>query len=178
MRHPLTPPIAIVILGAPNTADGRLLPVALSRAETAVDLHMRLLGGADFILTGGFGAHFNSSDRPHWHYLKDFLIEHHVNPESIVACLDTGNTLDDIAKVAALPRLDRYAEILLVTSDFHVGRVSLLANRLLRHPHCVIAARTPPSEPYADLVDGEYRRIRQLLLGGEDEPQANSGPRP
>jgi uncharacterized SAM-binding protein YcdF (DUF218 family) len=159
--------LAIAIMGAPNTPDGQLLPIAQSRAETAVALYSRL-GGPDIILTGGCGAHFNTSDKPHWHHLKSFLLKHDVRPDSIVECLDTRHTLDDIAMIAALPNLHRYAAILLITSDFHVARVSLLANRLLRHPYCVCAARTPPSEAYSDLIDGEYRRFTRLLLGREE----------
>jgi uncharacterized SAM-binding protein YcdF (DUF218 family) len=166
MTDQSTSTVAIAIMGAPNTPDGHLLPIAQSRAETAIALYSRL-GGADIILTGGFGPHFNTSDKPHWHYLKSFLLNHHIKPGSIVECLDTRHTLDDIATLAALPNLHRYIAILLVTSDFHVGRVSLLANRLLRRPHCVFAAMTPPSEAYGDLIDGEYRRLTSLLLGKE-----------
>jgi hypothetical protein len=114
----------------------------------------------------GFGAHFNVSDAPYWQYLKSLLLERQVEEASIIDSIDTRHTLDDIAMLAVRPYIRRYDTIGLVTSDFHVARVSLLATRLLQRPHCIFPARTPPYESYVELLNGEFERLIQLL-GGE-----------
>jgi uncharacterized SAM-binding protein YcdF (DUF218 family) len=165
-RRRETSSLLLAVLGAPNTADGRLLPIAEGRAALAAVLYHRF-GRPDMVLTGGFGSHFNTSDAPHWHYLKSFLLARQVAETSIIDGIDTRHTLDDIAMLAVRPYLRDYDTIGLVTSDFHVARVTLLAVRLLRRPYCVFPARTPPSEPYDQLLEGEFTRLVHLL--GEEE---------
>jgi uncharacterized SAM-binding protein YcdF (DUF218 family) len=129
----------IVVLGAPNDAEGRLLPAAEGRAEAALrvyrrDPHHRLL------LTGGFGAHFNQTPKPHFEYVAAYLEAEGVPRSALLGGVPSTNTVDD-ARLAA-EFLTRYQteqqadagshlhlHLKVVTSDFHVARARLLFER-------------------------------------------------
>jgi uncharacterized SAM-binding protein YcdF (DUF218 family) len=119
----------IVVLGAPNDEQGRLLPAAAGRAETALrvfqdDPSSRL------ILTGGFGAHFNSTARPHFEHLAAALIAGGVPAAAIIGRVGSSNTAEDAHGTAALLATHQGSLALrIVTSDFHVARARLLFTR-------------------------------------------------
>jgi len=124
------PPIKglIIVLGSPNAADGALYSVAKQRCEQA------LREFADrtewkFLLTGGYGDHFNTSDQPHAAYLKRYLVNRGVPSDMIVEFAESQNTLEDAS--LAKPIVLRYgvSEIVVVTSDFHLDRARFIFER-------------------------------------------------
>lgn len=64
----------IVVLGSPNTDDGRLFGVAKERCARAAVLWQEE-PECGLLLTGGFGDHFNRTDVPHAEYLRRHLVE-------------------------------------------------------------------------------------------------------
>ena len=154
--------ILLILLGAPNTDDGILLPVALSRCELVCKLYATL-SQPDIVLTGGYGDHFNRTNRPHWSYLKENLLAHAVSPSSIIDTIDTRHTIDDISMLAVQSYVKQYSSLIFVTSDFHVCRVGILACRLVRVEYSVIGARTPPIVNYDELLAGEFERLGKML---------------
>ena len=119
----------IVVLGAPNDDQGNLLPVAAGRAQTALLQH-RQDPSARLLLTGGFGAHFNNTARPHFEYVEDYLRSRGVPGSAILGRLRTVNTIEDAEKSAQLLR--QYVgplQLRVVSSDFHLARARLLFER-------------------------------------------------
>jgi uncharacterized SAM-binding protein YcdF (DUF218 family) len=119
----------IIVLGAPNDPQGRLLPAAEGRAEAAAreyrrDPHYRLL------LTGGFGAHFNQTDRPHFEYVAAHLEGAGVPRSAILGGVPSTNTVDDARLCAEfLAAQEAHLHLKVVTSDFHIARARLLFER-------------------------------------------------
>ena len=67
----------IIILGSPNSQKGRLSKIAIGRARKCLEIFNP---EKDMILcTGGFGVHFNTSEKPHADYLKQYLIKNGSN---------------------------------------------------------------------------------------------------
>jgi uncharacterized SAM-binding protein YcdF (DUF218 family) len=117
-------PGLIVILGAPNDEHGKLSPIAVGRAERGYREYTRLrTAGWKFLLTGGFGAHFNTTAQPHAYYVRQHLLALGVPAVDIIGWAESRNTIED--GLFSRPLVARYGvnNLLIVTSDFHLGRV-------------------------------------------------------
>ncbi len=160
---------AIVVLGAPNDGHGRLSAVALARANCAYGEYRRL-DEARFLLTGGYGEHFNSTSSPHAHYLREHLVGLGVPGSAFLELVESANTLED-ARLSK-PVLDRHEirHASVVTSDFHVPRARYVFERLCTGValHFVACPSKLPEEQISRLHDHERRalaRARRMLEG-------------
>lgn len=118
----------IIVLGSPNDEHGTLHSVAIERCQAALRLH-RDNAESELLVTGGFGAHFNTTDKPHAHYLKEWLLAHGVEPQAFLPFAESRNTLEDasLSKPVALASGARLAVI--VTSDYHLERARFVFQR-------------------------------------------------
>jgi uncharacterized SAM-binding protein YcdF (DUF218 family) len=115
----------IVILGSPNDDAGNLSDIATSRCEQAFKAFNE---NPEYkvLCTGGFGEHFNRSQCPHAHYLKDYLIKLGIPSCSFIDITLSRFTFEDAS--LSIPVFDEYdiKEAILITSDFHMKRAQLL----------------------------------------------------
>ena len=82
----------IILLGAPNDEKGRLSRIARERCEQAI-LEYRKNSGYKILPTGGFGPHFNVTDKPHGFYSGRYLISRGIPKEDILEGVESSNTL-------------------------------------------------------------------------------------
>lgn len=122
------PPGVIIVLGSPNDEQGNLHSLAVERARRALRLH-RDNPDWPLLLTGGFGAHFNTTDQPHAAYVRRWLEAHGVPPAAFLPFAESLNTLEDaaLAKPVLLATGARFAVV--VTSDFHADRARFVFAR-------------------------------------------------
>jgi len=118
----------IVVLGSPNSEEGELYSVAKERCELALEEYARRPQWR-LLLTGGYGAHFNTTDRPHAAYVKEYLVKRGVPGQAIVEFAESSNTLQDAS--LAKPIVLKYGapEIVVVTSDYHLDRARFVFER-------------------------------------------------
>ena len=118
----------IVILGAPNSEAGELSSIAEERCELALVEYAKRPDWK-FLLTGGYGAHFNITDQPHAAYVKRHLVSRGVPPQKILELVESTNTLQDAS--LSKPIIIRYGapEIAVVTSDYHAARARYVFER-------------------------------------------------
>jgi len=111
----------IVVLGSPNAEDGRLYSVAKERCQLALNEYASRPGWK-ILLTGGYGAHFNTTHQPHAAYLKRYLTARGIPRNDIVEFAESSNTIEDAS--LSKPIVHRYAvrHILVITSDYHQDR--------------------------------------------------------
>lgn len=172
-------PIAglVVILGSPNDAAGRLSEIGLGRVELGLQTYRGLRGaGWRILLTGGYGAHFNTTDKPHAHHAQQVLLAAGVPMADMVEFAESRNTVDDALQ--ARPIVDRHAvgQLIVVSSDFHLDRVTFVFTAVfpdkdlhfLGAPYLV--HRSP--EEQQRLLEHERRELnnlrekRQSIVGG------------
>ncbi len=149
-----TPPGVILLLGSPNDDQGNLHSLAVERCHRALRLH-RDNPAWPLLLTGGFGAHFNTTDRPHAFYLRRWLEEHSVPTAAFLPFAESRNTLEDasLAKPIVLATGARFAVV--VTSDFHADRARFVFDREFAGSGmtlCIIATETDESACRLDLA--------------------------
>ena len=83
------------------------------------------------LLTGGFGAHFNTTDKPHAYYAQQLLLAWGVPSMDIVEFAESRHTVEDA--VLSRPIVEQYGvkNLRIVTSDFHLPRVQFIFTNLL-----------------------------------------------
>jgi uncharacterized SAM-binding protein YcdF (DUF218 family) len=118
----------IVILGAPNDDHGRLSSIALERCLQALAEYRRNPKYA-ILPTGGWGAHFNNTEKAHGVYVRQELISRGIPESAFLPVVESSNTIED-AKLSH-PAIDIFpgAELIVVTSDFHEARARYLFTR-------------------------------------------------
>lgn len=122
----------IVLLGAPNEPDGTLSSIAIERCEQALVEHS---DNPDFSIlpTGGFGEHFNISPHPHGYFTTRYLINRGISSTQILPVAESKYTEQDATHSRVILRDYSFAEIVLVTSDFHMKRASYFFTREFPH---------------------------------------------
>lgn len=118
----------IVLLGASNDALGQLSSKAVERCQQAI-LEYNRHPGYKILPTGGYGAHFNETDKPHAYYSTHYLIAHGIPAEDILPPVISSNTVEDVC--LARPEIERSGvdRVVVVTSDFHLPRARFLFER-------------------------------------------------
>lgn len=130
--------LAIVLLGAPNDDQGNLLQIARERCEKALE-ESRKHPDALILPTGGFGDHFNTTDKPHAFYTRRWLISQGVGEERFLAHAESRNTVEDGEKARPILESAGVTDIIIVTSDFHVARARLCFEHALKGTGIVMA---------------------------------------
>jgi uncharacterized SAM-binding protein YcdF (DUF218 family) len=118
----------IVVLGSVNSEEGELSSVGRERCAVALAEYRRRPGWK-LLLTGGYGAHFNRTERPHAAYVRAYLVERGVPGEAIVEFAESRNTVEDAALVKAIALKYGVQELVVVTSDYHLERARTLFER-------------------------------------------------
>lgn len=118
----------IIVLGSPNSQNGELYSIAKERCEQALAEYAKRPDWI-FLLTGGYGTHFNTTDQPHAAYLSHYLITQGVSSQAIVEFAESSNTLQDASLSKPIVLKYGVPEIVIVTSDYHVDRAGYIFER-------------------------------------------------
>ena len=161
----------VVLLGAQNDERGQLSEMALARAAAAVREH-RQRPGSKLLLTGGFGAHFNTTDQPHAAYLKQYLTQRGISDQDFVEFAESTNTLEDASRSKPIVLKHWVGQIVVVTSDFHEARARFIFEREFADTDVVIqfsVARTDEENCEFDLAalkQHERKSLAKMKGGG------------
>ncbi|MDU1892548.1 MAG: YdcF family protein [Dysgonomonas sp.] len=153
----------VLILGAPNDDQGVLSNIALDRLNCAYEFY-KCNDNVKLLCTGGFGKHFNTTDKPHVSYAMSFLINKGIPEDSLLEPVLSSNTVDDF-RLAKERILSYYPSILIIiTSDFHIERVRILQKVIINFPDVIFisAKSTLPEEELYFLIKHEEKAIREL----------------
>jgi uncharacterized SAM-binding protein YcdF (DUF218 family) len=157
----------IILLGAPNDDKGRLSRIAKERCEKAF-LEYRIHPGYKILLTGGFGPHFNVTDKPHAYYSSRYLISKGVPERDILEFAESSNTLEDAE--LSWPIIQKYGveRVIVVTSDFHMQRTRMIfEKRYLGISILFAESKTHLSQKELDKLKlKEKRALAQLRNSG------------
>ncbi len=120
----------VVLLAGPNDENGVLGSVAADRALAVLRM-VQLDPRAQLILTGGYGAQFNTTAKPHWCYGAEFLSARGLRPGRIAGCVESRHTYEDLLFAREVAGYERATSVTVVTSAHHVPRVKFIASLLL-----------------------------------------------
>ena len=142
----------ILLLGAPNDEQGRLSQMAQDRIDCAYNLYANN-EHMTFLCTGGYGQHFNTTNRPHAYYAKQALIKKGVREEDFLPFILSTNTYEELPDM-----------LIVITSDFHIRRAKLLHDRIINYPHTLfLPAKSNLSEKeLLSLIEHEQDAIKAI----------------
>jgi uncharacterized SAM-binding protein YcdF (DUF218 family) len=169
---PPRPRRLIVVLGGTNSPSGRLASMSVRRLRGALALFRTAPdpGMIAFGLTGGHGAHFNTSPQPHWWYCRRWLLRHGVPAQQIRFATASSRTPEDAQLTGYALRNFTPGKIELVTSDFHARRTRMAFAHFLPgwrlRLHRTPCLRTFPPGRQQELRAHETRRMRSYLSEG------------
>ena len=119
----------LIVLGSPNHPDGELSEIAKSRLDFAAK---HFVEGDRILCTGGWGDHFNCAPQAHADYAKGYLLKKGIPEQAFLENALSANTVEDAVKSKIiLSELNRPL-LTVITSDFHMERVQLIFNEILR----------------------------------------------
>ncbi|KPJ70067.1 hypothetical protein AMJ44_01160, partial [candidate division WOR-1 bacterium DG_54_3] len=124
----------IIILGSPNDAHGNLSDIATGRLNKGLQEY-RHYPGYKILCTGGFGEHFNTTDKPHAHYAINYLLQKGLLETDILEIVESQNTVEDA--LLSKPIIEKYnvTSLIIVSSDFHMLRVRYIFEKIYRGYH-------------------------------------------
>jgi uncharacterized SAM-binding protein YcdF (DUF218 family) len=156
----------LVILGSPNSPEGELSDIARSRLDRGAELYS---AGRLILCTGGWGNHFNTSTQAHAVFAKEYLLAKGIPESAFLEFALSGNTVEDASKSKAiLAKLDKLI-ITVITSDFHLERVQLIFNEVLKDFsfQCIgVSSSFLDSEQRAKLMLHERGAIDRIIQNG------------
>lgn len=118
----------IILLGAPNDERGRLSSIARERCEQVI-LEYKKHPDYKILPTGGFGPHFNVTNKPHGFYSSRYLISKGIPKEDILEGVESSSTLEDADFSWPIIQKSGVERVIVVTSDFHVPRAQIIFKR-------------------------------------------------
>jgi uncharacterized SAM-binding protein YcdF (DUF218 family) len=157
----------VVVLGSPNDAAGVLSEIGRGRIELGRQTYLPLRdAGWRMLLTGGFGAHFNTTDNPHAFYARAALLVAGLDEADFVELAVSSNTVDDALQARTI--VDKYGvdRLIVVSSDFHLARASYVFSEVFPDKELQFLGApylaTRPREERERLVAHEKRELESL----------------
>ena len=154
----------LIVLGSTNTKKGILSPLAKSRAAKAYQfwtMHPHF----KFLLTGGFGARFNQTDKAHGAYVRDYLIDLGVPSSAMLGVVESFNTIEDAFLSSIALEGIIIDHLVISTSDFHIQRARLIFENMFLGQKIEFLSSTPPvSERRRAQYEAHERFSIQRLL--------------
>ncbi len=134
------PADAVVVLGAAQL-DGEPAPVLQARLQQALELYQD--GLAPLVVTTGGGQEGDRTTEAEAG--RDWLVDHGVPDDAVVAVAEGGDTYDSLLPVATMARERGWDGVLLVSDPWHVYRVRTMADTLALPVAGAAPTRTGPS---------------------------------
>ncbi len=158
--------LAIILLGAPNDEKGNLSSLAVERCELALR-ELANCPGAKVLPTGGWGAHFNTTSKPHGFYLGEYLRQRQIAAADILEIAESTNTIEDARLSRPIVERHGIEELLIVTSDFHLPRARFLFEKQFPGMALSFSGSTTnlPEEELARRIAHEQQALARLRSG-------------
>lgn len=155
----------LVVLGSPNSPSGELSNISKSRLDCCQEIFNNT---QVILLTGGWGQHFNKSDKPHAYYGKEYLIEKGLSETDFLEFALSQNTVDDAVRIKSILSNIDTVKLTIITSDYHLERVKLVFNEILgEYKMSFLGAKSNlAEEKILQLIKHENRAIELIKKNG------------
>lgn len=155
----------LIILGAPNSPTGVLSNISKERLEFCFKIFKK---GMQIICTGGWGTHFNTAEKSHAFYTKNYLVQKGISENSFLDFALSKNTVEDAVKVKEIITQLTAINLTIITSDYHLERVKLIFSEILKDYKMSfygVKCRMK-KEQYDALIAHEKKAINEIVNNG------------
>lgn len=156
----------LIVLGSPNSDDGKLGAIALDRLDRCFEIFNS--SENQIICTGGFGPQFNTTSKAHAVYAKKYLISKGIPEASFLSHALSSNTVEDAVKVKEILAKHNFDSLVVISSDFHLDRVRLIFDEILEgcSKEYIGVRHNFPSIFVDKLVEHEKKAIDNIVKAG------------
>lgn len=153
----------IMVLGSTINSEGNLSKIAIGRLEKCIEF-VKNKDDYLIILTGGFGDHFNITNRMYSLYAYEYLINNGVNSSRISALIPSIDTVEDATLSTRVIKHLKPFKIVIITSDFHQKRVKYIFGKIYKEFNLeyVSSAYMADDETMRQLELTEERELKLL----------------
>lgn len=155
----------LVVLGSLNSVSGKLSTISISRLDYCIQ-HFNT--SKRILCTGGFGAHFNTTNIPHATYAKEYLLKHGITKDSFLASALSSNTVEDAVKTKSIVSKLENIKLTIISSDYHIKRVQYIFNEILKdYPKTYVGVESNlDAKTLAILMQHEKNSLESMLKKG------------
>ena len=154
----------LIVLGGTNSEQGDLCNISKDRLNYCITKFQK----ENLILcTGGKGNHFNTAKNAHAFYAKKYLIKNGIPKENFLDFAVSKHTVDDALKIKEILS-EHDNNLLIITSDYHLKRVKLIFNEILKDYNMkfVGVSSNLEKEKIAELMKHEENAIKGIIENG------------
>lgn len=153
----------IMVLGSTINSEGNLSEIAISRLEKCIEV---VKNKADYliILTGGFGSHFNTTNRMYSLYAYEYLINNGIDTDRVSALIPSVDTVEDATLSYRVIKHLNPLKIVIITSEFHQERVKYIFGKVYKEfkLEYISSAYMSDDEAMRQLALTEERELKLL----------------
>jgi uncharacterized SAM-binding protein YcdF (DUF218 family) len=120
-----------MVLGSTINSEGKLSEIAIGRLEKCVEF-VKNKDDYLIILTGGFGDHFNTTNRMYSLYAYEYLINNGIDAVRISALIPSVDTVEDATLSYRVIKHLKPLKIVIITSEFHQARVKYIFGKVYK----------------------------------------------
>lgn len=153
----------IIVLGSTINSEGKLSEIAIGRLEKCVEF-VKNKDDYLIILTGGFGDHFNTTNRMYSLYAYEYLINNGIDAGRISALIPSVDTVEDATLSYRAIKHLKPLNIVIITSEFHQERVKYIFGKVYKEfkLEYISSAYMSDDEAMQQLALTEERELKLL----------------
>lgn len=121
----------IMVLGSTINSEGKLSEIAIGRLEKCIEV-VKDKDDYLIILTGGFGSHFNKTNRMYSLYAYEYLTSNGIDSDRISALIPSVDTVEDATLSFRVIKHINPLKIVIITSEFHQERVKYIFDKVYK----------------------------------------------
>ena len=155
----------LVVLGSPNSPQGELSVISKSRLNYCKSIFTT---GTLIVCKGGWEDHFNTAKQAHAHYAKTYLINKGLSERDFLDFALSKDTVDDAVKLIPVLSPFKNPTVTIMTSDYHLERVKLIFNKILRDYSLKFIGATSNlnKTEYDALMQYKKKRVKSIKENG------------
>ncbi|MGD1892587.1 MAG: YdcF family protein [Cyclobacteriaceae bacterium] len=155
----------LVVLGSPNSPSGEISDISKSRLNYCPK---NFNTGQGILLTGGWGPHFNTSEKPHAFYGREYLLKNGLSETDFLEFALSENTVDDAVKIKSILSDPKDIQLIIITSDYHLERVILIFQEILNEYTMMFVGveSSLEEEKLVELMNHEKKAISSIKQNG------------
>jgi uncharacterized SAM-binding protein YcdF (DUF218 family) len=115
----------IIVLGYLVEDNGKLPEEQILRINKGIEL-LNKKQARNIIMNGGFGNHFNKTNKPLAWYMKEFAMKQGIPSRKIISENKSANTIENILFSKAIIIKHKWKSIIIVSSKYHIPRVKMI----------------------------------------------------
>ena len=111
-------------------------------------------------MCGGFGKHFNQTNKPLAWHMKKFAVKQGIPFNKIITENKSFNTIENISFSKSIIDQHKWKSIILVSSKYHIPRIKMICKHIFSKNYKLkFVFINTPNDNKKEILDGEKRKF-------------------